>query len=160
MSRTDTSEWDCTIARAADLLGDHWTLLVLRDACLGLRRFEEFHRDLGISRNILTDRLNLLVERGLLRRVPYRRHPPRHEYRLTDKGRDAYPVLAAMAAYAERWLVGPEGTPLQLHHTTCDHDTSAVVVCSHCGEPLRVREVTATPGPMTSTHPTHPTPAN
>ena len=85
--------------------------------------------------------------KGLLRRVEYQQHPPRNEYRLTDKGRDAYPILAAMAAWGDRWLTGPEGTPLVLHHTACDHDMHAVVVCSECAEPIDVREVRATPGP-------------
>ena len=147
MSRTDTSGWPCTIARAVDLLGDSWTLLVMRQACLGTRRFEDFQRALGMSRNILTRRLAELVEEGLLTRVEYQQHPVRHEYRLTDKGRDVYPILAALAAYGDRWLTGPEGTPLILHHVTCDHDMSAVVTCSHCGDPLEVRQVLARPGP-------------
>ncbi|HEY7070167.1 MAG TPA: helix-turn-helix domain-containing protein, partial [Acidimicrobiales bacterium] len=83
----------------------------------------------------------------MLRRVEYQQRPVRHEYRLTDKGRDVYPVLAAMAAWGERWLTGPEGTPLILHHTPCDHDMHAVVVCSQCQEPLHVRQVSARPGP-------------
>ena len=80
------------------MLGDHWNLLIIRQACLGTRRFDDFQRELGIGRNILTQRLNGLVDEGVLRRVPYQETPPRHEYRLTDKGRDAYPILAAMAA--------------------------------------------------------------
>ena len=147
MSRTDTSAWPCTIARAADVLGDGWILLVMRQACLGTRRFEDFHRELGIGRSILTTKLNRLVADQLLRRVEYQQRPVRHEYRLTDKGRDAYPILAAMAAWGERWLTGPEGTPLVLHHTACDHDMHAVVVCSECREPLDVRRVSARPGP-------------
>ncbi|MCZ7628947.1 MAG: helix-turn-helix transcriptional regulator [Microthrixaceae bacterium] len=122
----------------ADLLGDHWTLLVLRDACLGLRRFEEFHRDLGISRNILTDRLNLLVERGLLRRVPYRRHPPRHEYRLTDKGRDAYPVLRGdgrlRGALARRPRGEPHFSSTTPHATTTrPRSWCAATAANRCG---------------------------
>ena len=147
MSRTDTSAWPCTIARAADVLGDGWILLVMRQACLGTRRFEDFQRELGIGRSILTTKLNRLVADEMLRRVEYQQRPVRHEYRLTDKGRDAYPVLAAMAAWGERWLTGPEGTPLILHHTRCDHDMHAVVVCSECQEPLHVRQVSARPGP-------------
>ena len=96
------------------MLGDHWNLLLLREACLGTRRFEEFQNELGIGRNILTQRLAGLVEEGLLRRVEYQQNPSRHEYRLTDKGRDAYPILAAMAAWGDRWLTGPEGAPVVL----------------------------------------------
>ena len=147
MRRTDTSGWPCTIARSADVLGDHWNLLIIRQACLGTRRFDDFQVSLGIGRNILSQRLARLVDEGLLGKVEYQAHPPRHEYRLTDKGRDVYPILTAMAAWGDQWLTGPEGTPLVLHHTACDHDLHAVVVCSHCDAPLDVREVRATPGP-------------
>ena len=145
MKRTTTADWPCTIARSAAELGDHWNLLNIRQACLGTRRFDDFQRALGIGRNILTQRLNRLVDEGLLTRVEYQ--PSRHEYRLTQKGRDVYPILAAMAAWGDRWLTGPEGTPLVLHHTACDHDMHAVVVCSECAEPIDVREVRATAGP-------------
>ena len=154
MTRTDTSDWPCTIARSADVLGDGWNLLVMRQACLGVRRFEDFQRTLGIGRNILTVRLNGLVEEGLLSRVEYQQRPVRHEYRLTEKGREVYPILAAMAAWGDRWLTGAEGTPLVLHHETCDHDMHAVVVCSHCGDPLEVRDVRARPGPGAPSTPT------
>lgn len=147
MTRTSTADWPCTIARTVDLLGEGWTLLVMRQACLGTRRFEDFQRDLGIGRNILTLRLNRLVDEGLLTRVEYQQRPVRHEYRLTDKGRDVYPILAAMAAYGDRWLVGEEGTPLVLHHKRCDHDMHAVVTCSECAAPLDVRQVQARRGP-------------
>jgi DNA-binding HxlR family transcriptional regulator len=147
VKRTETSDWPCTVARSADVLGDHWNLLLIRQACLGTRRFDGFHTELGIGRNILTQRLARLVHEGLFTKTPYRETPPRYEYRLTDKGRDVYPILAAMAAWGERWLTGPEGTPLVLHHTSCDHDMHAVVVCSECDEPIDVREVRAMAGP-------------
>jgi DNA-binding HxlR family transcriptional regulator len=147
VSRTDTSAWPCTIARSADVLGDDWILLVMRQACLGTRRFEDFQRELGIGRSILTTKLHRLVAEGMLRRVEYQQRPVRQEYRLTDKGRDVYPILAATAAWGERWLSGPGGTPLILHHTACDHDMHAMVVCSECEEPLDVRQVSARPGP-------------
>ena len=147
VKRTDTSEWPCTIARSADILGDHWNLLIIRQACLGTRRFDDFQSALGIGRNILTQRLTRLVDEGVLTRVEYQANPARFEYRLTDKGRDAYPILAAMAAWGERWLTGPEGTPLVLHHTTCENDMQAVVVCSECDQPLDVRHVRAKAGP-------------
>ena len=147
MTRTNTSQWPCTIARTTDLLGEGWTLLIIRQAFLGTRRFEDFQRALGIGRNILTLRLNRLVDAGVLTRIPYQEHPVRHDYRLTDKGRDVYPILAALAAFGDKWLIGPEGTPLILHHTTCGHDMHAVVTCSECARPIDAREVTAKAGP-------------
>ncbi|MFV0308767.1 MAG: winged helix-turn-helix transcriptional regulator [Desertimonas sp.] len=147
MKRTDTSDWPCTIARSAAVLGDHWNLLLIREACLGTRRFDDFQERLGIGRNILTRRLNMLVDEDVLRRVEYQHRPTRYEYRLTEKGRDAYPILAAMAAWGDRWLVGEEGSPLVLHHTACGHDMRAVVVCDHCRQPVDVRDVRATIGP-------------
>jgi len=147
VSRTDTSSWPCTIARSADLLGDGWNLLIIRQACLGARRFDEFRSGLGIGRSILTAHLNRLVEAGLLVREPYQERPVRHEYRLTEKGRDVFPILAAMAAWGDKWLTGPEGTPLVLHHTECDHDMQAEVVCNHCRAPIELRRTRATRGP-------------
>ncbi len=147
MKRTDTSAWPCNIARAAHVLADLWNVLLIRQACLGTRRFNDFQRTLGIGRNILTLRLVGLVDEGIFERVEYRSGPVRHEYRLTDKGRDAYTVLVSMAAWGERWLVGPDGTPVLQHHTSCGHDMHAVVVCSACREPIDVREVKVRPGP-------------
>jgi len=135
------------MARTADLIGDGWTLLIMREACLGTRRFEEFQRNLGTGRNILTQRLNALVDEGLLRRVLYQDRPVRHEYRLTDEGRDVYPILAAMAAFGDKWLLGDGDRPVVLHHTSCDHDMHATVTCSECGEPIDIRSVRAKPGP-------------
>lgn len=147
MSRTDTSQWPCSIARGVNVLGDAWNLLILREACLGTRRFDEFQRNLGIGRGILTNHLRELTDEGLLDRVPYQERPVRHEYRLTDKGRDVYPILAAMAAWSDRWMEGDEGPPLTLHHTTCGHDMAAKVVCGECDSDLHVREIQAKPGP-------------
>ena len=147
MTRTDTSAWPCPLARTADLIGEGWTLLIMREAFYGVRRFEEFQRVLGVGRNILTLRLNALVDEGLLTKVPYQERPPRHEYRLTDKGRDVYPILAAMAAFGDKWLLGGTDPLVMFHHVTCDHDMHAVVSCSECAQPLDVRSVRARPGP-------------
>src|SRR3984893_15529360 len=147
MTRTDTSAWPCPIARTADLIGDGWTLLIMREACLVERRFDEFQRTLGIGRNILTARLNALVDEGVLRKVPYQERPPRYEYRLTDKGRDVSYILAVMAAIGDNLLIGKGNSPLGLNHATCDHDMHAVVTCSECAQPLEVRSVRARPGP-------------
>jgi DNA-binding HxlR family transcriptional regulator len=135
------------VARSVDLLGDWWTPLVLRECYYGVRRFDAFQRSLGIGRNILTQRLNRLVDEGLLERRPYQDRPVRHEYLLTDKGRDFFPVIAAMVRWGDRWLAGDDGPPVVLHHTTCGHDMHAEVVCSRCGESIELRDVTADLGP-------------
>lgn len=147
MKRTGFAGWPCSIARTIDLLGDWWTPLVLREALYGTTRFDDFERVLGIGRNVLTQRLGRLVESGILERVPYQQHPPRYDYVLTDMGRDVFPVLAAIARFGDTWLAGAGGPPVVLHHTTCEHDTQAEVVCSHCREPLRLGDVTSRLGP-------------
>lgn len=141
MKRTGFATWPCSIARSVDLLGDWWTPLVLREAFLGVRRFDDMQRSLGIGRNVLTQRLKRLVDEGMLDRVRYQEKPDRYEYVLTEKGRDFYPVLAAMAAWGDQWLSGDEGPPVIFHHKRCDHDMTAKVVCSECGEEIKVRDV-------------------
>jgi DNA-binding HxlR family transcriptional regulator len=141
VKRTPFADWPCSIARTVDLIGDWWTPLVLREAFLGVRRFDDFQRNLGIGRNILTQRLHRLVDEGMLERRPYQDRPLRHEYVLTAKGRDFYPVLAAMMAWGDRWLAGEEGPPVVLRHAPCGHELHAEVVCSHCHEPIAVRDV-------------------
>jgi DNA-binding HxlR family transcriptional regulator len=147
MRRTSFANWPCSLARTMDLLGDWWTPLVLREAFYGINRFDRFQRELGIARNTLADRLNRLVDEGLLRREPYQSDPVRHEYLLTDKGKDFYPVLAAMSTWGDRWLDDGEGQPIVTHHRECGHDAHAEVVCSHCGQPLAADDVEHRMGP-------------
>jgi len=147
VKRTPFANWPCPIARTVDLLGDWWTPLVLREAYYGVRRFDEMQRTLQIGRSVLTERLNRLVQEGLLERTLYQTRPDRYEYVLTDKGRDFYPVLLAMAAWGDRWLNGKQGPPILLHHTGCGHQTEAKVVCAACDEPLEHGSVTASLGP-------------
>lgn len=147
MKRTPFGDWSCSVARTVDIVGDWWTPLVLREAFLGTRRFDAFQKHLGIGRNILTQRLNRLVDEGILVRRPYQDRPVRHEYVLTDKGRDLYGIIAAMTAWGDRWAATDDGPPLLFTHTPCGHEMHAEVVCGHCREELRVREVRARPGP-------------
>jgi DNA-binding HxlR family transcriptional regulator len=137
---------NCSVAQCLDAVGEWWTFLIVRDAFMGVRRFDDFQARLGISRNILAQRLNRLVETGVFKRVPYQDHPPRSEYRLTDKGRDLWHVVTAMRQWGDRWEA-PGGPPLKLKHKACGHVVQAVAVCSHCGEPLDARGVTALRGP-------------
>jgi DNA-binding HxlR family transcriptional regulator len=147
VKRTPFSSWPCSIARTVDLLGDWWTPLVLREAFYGTKRFDDFERGLHIGRNVLTQRLNRLVAEGVLERVPYQERPVRHEYLLTGKGRELFPILAALMAWGDRWLTPDAGPPVLLRHAPCGHDTHALVVCDHCREPLEAADVVARLGP-------------
>src|SRR5689334_9644297 len=112
MRRTSFAQWPCSIARTLDVLGDWWTPLVLRDAYYGVRRFDEFQKGLGIARNTLSDRLHRLVDQELMEKRPYQTDPVRYDYVLTEKGRDFYPVIAAMARWGDQWLADDAGPPI------------------------------------------------
>lgn len=129
--RVDLSAFACSVARTLDAVGDKWSLLILRDAFYGVRRFEDFTRDLGIARNVLTDRLGRLVDAGVLERRQYEERPPRHEYRLTAKGRDLLPVILTMMHWGDTWQDEDDG-PVDLVHDDCGQPTHAVVVCDRC----------------------------
>src|SRR5947208_17096798 len=107
---------NCTIAQSLEVVGERWTLLVLRESFLGTRRFEDFHERLGIARNILTNRLERLVREGILERRLYRERPQRFEYRLTPKGLDLYEVILALKKWGDRWTTWEDGLPLRLRH--------------------------------------------
>jgi DNA-binding HxlR family transcriptional regulator len=141
-SRTSFADLPCSVARTLDVLGDAWTLLVIRDAFLGRRRFSEFAESLPIARNVLADRLAGLVEHGVLEKVRYSERPPRDEYRLTARGRELFGVIAALLAWGDRWLT-PEGeaVPLDLVHLPCGTTMHAAITCEACGEPLHARDV-------------------
>ncbi len=146
VERKSFADMDCSVAQCLEVVGEWWSMLIVRDAFLGVTRFEEFHRHLGISRNILRDRLQRLVGAGVLVKVPYCDHPPRSDYRLTDKGRDLWPVLTAMRQWGDRYQAS-SGPPVQVVHKACGSVTDAVMVCGACGDPLGARDVRAVPGP-------------
>jgi DNA-binding HxlR family transcriptional regulator len=134
----------CPIARALRVLGDRWSGLVIREAFLRTRRFDDFQKNLGIAPNILSDRLGRLVELGVLARQPYRDRPLRHEYRLTKKGLDLYPVPLAMLTWGDRWLAG--GKPeLLLSHRVCGRRFTAVLACGRCGGPVERGDIVFAP---------------
>jgi DNA-binding HxlR family transcriptional regulator len=136
----------CSVGNAMEILGERWTMLILREAFYGVRRFTELQRNLGIARNILSARLQLLVRAGVLERRLYQADPERYEYRLTAAGHDLYPVVVAIMRWGDKHLAGGDGPPLVLRHT-CGHDASPVLTCSHCNEELHARDVTPEPGP-------------
>lgn len=136
---------ECSVARTLDVIGDKWSLLILRDAFYGVRRFDDFREDLGVARNVLTDRLQKLVATGVFERRRYEERPPRYEYRLTEKGRALLPVLLTMIGWGDRWANESDEPPVTLTHTKCGSTTRPVVACEHCGDELTLREVRVDP---------------
>ncbi|HEX7947883.1 MAG TPA: helix-turn-helix domain-containing protein [Phenylobacterium sp.] len=137
----------CSVARTVSVIGDRWTIMILRDCFQRVRRFDDFHARLGIGRPILSDRLNKLVDAFVLTKVAYQTKPTRYEYRLTQKGLDLYPMMLAIAHWGDVHMSGKKGRPLLHHHVTCDHQFDPVTVCSECGEEVNPREVRNTLGP-------------
>ena len=142
----DIGELPCSVARSLSVVGDRWTLLVLRDAFLGVRRFGDFHADLGTSRHRLADRLQKLVEHGVLARVPYAERPRRFEYRLTEKGRDLYPVVVSLTRWGDRWMAGRDGPPIELVHRGCGRRIMPTLACPECGQAVGARDMQVRPG--------------
>jgi DNA-binding HxlR family transcriptional regulator len=146
VKRKSFSEMHCSLAQCLDVVGEWWSLLIVRDAFLGVTRFDEFQERLGISRNVLNQRLARLVDTGVLVKVPYSEHPPRHDYRLTSKGKDLWPVITTMRQWGDKHAA-PDGPPLELTHEQCGHVSDARLICTSCGEEIGPRDVRATPGP-------------
>lgn len=137
----ELSSENCSLARALAVVGDRWTLLILREAFLRVRRFEDFQARLGIARRVLTERLSGLVADGVLRKVAYQERPARYEYRLTDKGLGLYPVVLALVHWGDAHYAGPEGPPVLHRHKSCGHDFRSVLSCSACGGAVHPRDV-------------------
>lgn len=143
----DLDKETCSVARTLSVIGDRWTLLILRDCFLGVRRFEQFENNLGVTRHVLSDRLKKLVKDGVLRKEPYGERPLRHEYRLTDKGFDLYPVVMSIVHWGDVHMDEGKGAPVIHKHKACGHHMHGQMVCSECGEPLDARGVIAERGP-------------
>jgi DNA-binding HxlR family transcriptional regulator len=148
MKWSNLSEEPCSVARSVAVIGDRWTLMLLRDCFLGVRRFEDFERRLGISRSIVADRLAKLVDEGVLSRVAYQERPLRYEYRLTEKGLALHPVIMAIVHWGDTWYAGADGPPMLHRHRSCGRDFHPVMTCSECGEPITAREVEVRPGQL------------
>jgi len=145
MERKSFAGMDCSVAQCLEVVGEWWSMLIVRDAFLGVTRFEDFQRRLGISRNILQQRLTKLVDTGVLTRVPYSEHPPRVDYRLTGKGRDLWPVLTAMRQWGDAHAA-PAGPPVVVSHRACGSSGPLVLTCATCGEPVGHRDVSVATG--------------
>jgi DNA-binding HxlR family transcriptional regulator len=147
MRWSEIGDMTCSIARALSVVGDRWTLLILRDAFLRTRRFEHFQTSLKITRHRLADRLQKLVDNGILERVAYQDNPPRYEYKLTEKGIDLYPVIVSLVGWGDRWMAGKAGPPIELVHRGCGHTITPTLVCPDCHDAVSARSMMAQPGP-------------
>jgi DNA-binding HxlR family transcriptional regulator len=143
----DVGTQTCSVARTLSVIGDRWTMMVLREAFLRTRRFDEFQARIGAARHIVADRLKKLVEHGILERRKYQDRPARYEYRLTDKGLDLHPILLSMAAWGDRWMDQGEGPPVEYVHKDCGQVMRPVLDCSVCGKPVEPRNVQPQAGP-------------
>lgn len=145
--RASFADMNCSVARSLELIGEWWTLLILRDSFLGVRRFDDFVDRLGIARNVLSSRLDTLVGAGILERQPYDEGRGRHDYVLTDKGRALWPVLVAIRQWGDEWVLGAGHEPVLLEHRGRGHHTTPQMTCDVCGDRLDARSVRAVPGP-------------
>ncbi len=138
---------ECSIARSLELLGERWTLLVIRDVFNGKRRFEQIQQNLGVARNVLTNRLERLVEEEIFERRPYQERPPRYEYFLTEKGIDLWPTMVSLMAWGDKHLAGRDGPPVMIVHKRCGGLVNDRRICGRCGELLEARDARAVLGP-------------
>ena len=147
MKRTSLDGHPCSIAHTLDAVGEWWSLLIVRDVAYGVTRFAELQEDLGVSANVLSDRLAGLVRAGVLETVPYQEHPPRSEYALTAKGRDLVPALVALMQWGDRlgWPQGPLA-PVRVVHAGCGSEVCVEMRCESCARALSVDELAALPG--------------
>ncbi|MFC3713964.1 winged helix-turn-helix transcriptional regulator [Sphingoaurantiacus capsulatus] len=141
MKWNDLASENCSLARSLAVVGDRWTLLILRDAFLRVRRFDDFQASTGIARRVLAERLPKLVDDGILEKLPYQERPIRYEYRLTPKGLDLYPVILALVHWGDAHYAGEAGPPLLHRHKACGHVFRSEVCCSECGEQVTARDV-------------------
>jgi DNA-binding HxlR family transcriptional regulator len=141
------ADQNCSVAGALSIVGERWTLLIMREVLLGRRRFAEIKRNTGVASNILTDRLEMLVDHGVLRRKLYSEHPESYEYVPTRKGLDLNPVIIALLQWGDQYAAPATGAPRVPVHTTCNHDAHPTLHCSHCGEAIKSTELKVRPGP-------------
>jgi DNA-binding HxlR family transcriptional regulator len=146
VERKSFREVNSSVAQGLELIGEWWTLLIIRDTFMGVTRFDDFQRRLGISRNVLNQRLSRLVDEGILRKVPYQDRPARYDYRLTEKGIDLWPVITAIRQWGDKYAA-PNGPPIRIVHKGCGYESEAVMHCSACGAAMGARDVRAVPGP-------------
>jgi DNA-binding HxlR family transcriptional regulator len=145
MARTSLAHLDCSVANTVEMVSDPWTILILRDAFQGVRRFDQFVESLGIARNTLTSRLEGLVGDGIMRADRYQDKPVRYEYRLTERGMDLFDILMTLWSYGERWNPPESPGRQRAIHLDCGDDADAVAHCGSCGERITRRNVRVEP---------------
>ena len=143
MKWNDVSSEQCSVARTSAVLGDRWTLVILSDCFLGVRRFEDFKDRLDISRTTLSTRLQKLEEHGVVERRLYQSQPERFEYRLTQKGADLYPVISTIVNWGDQYYGGEHGPPIIRTHKACGADIAPQLICPDCNEPIHPRDMAA-----------------
>ena len=137
----------CSIAGALEVVGERWSMLIVREILLGVRRFDEMQADLGIARNVLQARLTRLIDEGVLEKRLYQDRPKRYEYLLTDKGLDLWPTIVALLQWGDKYAAPPAGPPVLLRHRGCGGDVDEHRICAACGARLSARDVRASVGP-------------
>jgi DNA-binding HxlR family transcriptional regulator len=147
MLRHDYPGQPCSLAKSLEVIGERWSLLIVRDVMNGNRRFSGIQASLGVARNVLSARLQRLVDEDILERRAYQESPPRHEYFLTEKGLDLWPALMALMHWGDRHTPGPEGPPMTVVHEECGGEVSDRGICESCGQVLTARDAKAVPGP-------------
>lgn len=141
MKWNEIGEQPCSVARALSVFGDRWTMLILRNAFMGVRRFDDFQRSLGLTRHVLSERLKRLVEHGILAKVPYVAHQERFEYQLTEKGVELYPVMLSMVQWADKWMDMGLGKPVEFIHKSCAKPLNTKMVCVECEQAVHIKDV-------------------
>jgi DNA-binding HxlR family transcriptional regulator len=150
MQRTQFGEIACSIARTMDVVGEPWSPLIVRNIYIGISRFDELQRSLGLSRKVLAERLRWLTEHGVLEKRAYSTRPPRFEYALTAKGLELFEVLMVMVRWGDKWLAGEAGPPVLYRHHACGRISHVELRCSECGERMRATDIDVLPGPSTA----------
>ncbi|MGA0603852.1 winged helix-turn-helix transcriptional regulator [Caulobacter sp. KR2-114] len=141
----EVADLQCSVARSLAILGDRWTMMLIREAFLGTRRFDEMQVLSGASPQVVATRLSRLVEAGILRKIAYQQRPTRYEYRLTEMGRELHPVMVALMTWGDKWLDDGQGPPNPLRHATCGAITRPKMICDQCGEPVSVNDLVSEP---------------
>jgi DNA-binding HxlR family transcriptional regulator len=147
MLKRDYETQTCSIARSLEIVGERWSLLILRTVFLGVHRFDDLLAELGITRSVLTTRLEYLLAEGVLERVPYQERPTRYEYRATAKGRELFPVILHLLRWGDLHYPEPAGAPLVVEHVDCGGQADDHLLCDRCGTPLSLANTASRPGP-------------